>query len=387
MICTLDNQRFKDLKLRFRQLGAGQKEELEETWHNSAWPIDSWNQIVANKYLFNDPKDSAQESMIKVFSALEGWTSGTGDSSFCTSLVVQYLLCHPIIKEFFPDYQIKDEEVVCFALTELAGGSSPFDMSVTMDTESNTVSGIKWHITNAPVCDHLLVFGKDSKTNQLAMAMVKRRQPGVKVEQLACEGMKNSPVGKIYLKGAQAGEIIVSTSKVKKAVKHAFQAERLGIGFVTSGVVEYHLEKLLHYLRSRKVGGNKIIRHQYLQKRLTDIKIQAETLKALIHCTIKSLVQGNDVSALASKIKILGIKQVVDFAEQGMKCFGSYGVQRSTGLMRLMSDSICASIAGGTEEIHRNVIFSKMLRENVNHKQHKELDKKIVVRKPAYVTR
>ena len=272
---------------------------------------------------------------------------------------------------------MKEDDVVCFALTELSGGSSPFDMSVQIDRSSNTVSGVKWHITNAPVCDHILLFGKDTDTNQLAIAMVRPDQPGVEVEQLDCEGMHNSPVGKIYFEGAHAEEVIISSSKVKRAVKQAFQAERLGIGFVSTGIVEYHLDKLIHYLRNRKVGGAKIIKHQYLQKRLTDIKIQSETLKALISCTMQSLMRGEDISALASKIKVLAIRQVIEFAEHGMKCYGSYGVQKEIGLMRLMSDSLCASIAGGTEEVHRNVIFAKMLRGNVNHKQSKHLDKKI----------
>ena len=210
--------------------------------------------------------------------------------------------------------------------------------------------------------------------------MVRQDQPGVSVEQLDCEGMHNSPVGKIYFDDAKAEEIVVSSSQVKKAVKQAFQAERLGIGFVSTGIVEYHLEKLIHYLRNRKVGGAKIIKHQYLQKRLTDIKIQSETLKALINCTMQALTRKEDISALASKIKVLAIRQVIEFAEQAIKCYGSYGVQQEVGLMRLMSDSLCASIAGGTEEIHRNVIFSKMVRANVNYQQSKQLDKKIIER-------
>lgn len=48
-----------------------------------------------------------------------------------------------------------------------------------------------------------------------------------------------------------------------------------------------------------------------------------------------------------------------------MKCYGNFGVQKETGLMQVLNDSICGSIAGGTEEIHRNVIFANMLREQI----------------------
>lgn len=296
---------------------------------------------------------------------MEGWCKGNGDSSFCTSLIVHYLLCNPIIEEFFPDYEKDPNDVTCFALTESSSGSTPFDMSVEINSSNNLVSGSKWHITNAPVCDHFLVFGKDSTSGQLAMAMVPRNQEGITVNALPCQGMRNSPVGEIFFDNAKATKIVVSTSKVKKAIKFAFQSERLAIGFVASGIIEHHLESLISYMRERKVGGVRIIKHQYLQKRLTDIQIELECLKSLVNCTIRSFSQGNEISAQASKIKIVAIRQVIEFANQAMKCYGSYGVQKETGLMQVLNDSMCASIAGGTEEVHRHVIFSSMLRNNV----------------------
>ena len=365
MINTLDDFHQIEIRNKFEAIGFQQRDEVHESWHQGTWPKESWNQFVSQLPSFQDKDDDKRQTIVKVFSALEGWSRGNGDSSFCTSLIVHYLLCNPIIQEFFPDYEKDPNDVTCFALTESTGGSTPFDMSVKIDSSTNLVSGTKWHITNAPVCDHFLVFGKDSNSNQLAMAMVPRNQDGIIVNALPCQGMKNSPVGEISFDNAKAAKVVVSTSEVKKAIKYAFQAERLAIGFVATGIIEHHLEKLISYMRERKVGGVRIIKHQYLQKRLTDTQIELECLKSLVNCTIRSFLEGNEISAQASKIKIVAIRQVIEFANQAMKCYGSYGVQKETGLMQVLNDSMCASIAGGTEELHRNVIFSHMLRNNV----------------------
>ena len=66
---------------------------------------------------------------------------------------------------------------------------------------------------------------------------------------------------------------------------------------------------------------------------------------------------------LTTKIQLLGIGLVGKFCEQAMKCYGNFGVQKETGLMQVLNDSICGSIAGGTEEIHCNVIFANMLKD------------------------
>ena len=368
MIRTLDDKKHIEIKEKINLIAEGQKQELHDTWHNRSWPEQSWNKFVQNQFIFED-NSSVIQNLTNTFSALEGWARGTGDSSFCTSLIVHYLLCRPIIDKHFPDYHMEHGSITCFALTERSGGSTPLHMSVSMDSHLNLVNGEKWHITNAPVCDHFLVFGKDKNSDQLAMAIVPADQEGIEIETLYPEGLKNSPVGRIVFKNAYASHIIVSTSKVQNAIKDAFQAERLAIGFVSTGIIEHHLHKLVSYLRKRTVGGTRIIKHQYLQKRLTDIKISLETLKSLINCTIRSIQRGDDISAQASKIKILGIDLVKNFAEQAMKCYGSYGVQKELGLMQILNDSMCASIAGGTEEIHRNVIFSYLLRESIQEKK------------------
>jgi len=366
MFHTLDEDNLIQLKKSVQTFASTEKSALIEAWHNNEWPQSTWEQLVKMTTFLNDIDINDKRSFLKAFSFIEGFTRGSGDSSFCVSLIVQYLLCYPIKNKYFKHYPISPTDVLCFGLTELKGGSSPFDMDTTLKPQKNIVNGIKWHITNSPPCDHMLLFGREHKTNQLFLGMLDRNQSGIRIKQLEAEAMKNSPVGTIHLLNAkiETNNFLVSSKDVKIAMGNAFILERLGVGFAAIGTVEHHLEELLNYVKKRKVANSRIIKYQYIQKRLTDIKINLDALKSLVRITIDKFLEGQDISSLASQVKLKAIQNVKEFCLNAISCYGSYGVQKEAGLIRVLNDSMGGSIAGGTEEIHRNMIFAKMLREH-----------------------
>lgn len=366
MFHTLDENKLIELKQSVQAFASSEKSALVKAWHHNQWPKETWEKLVGMTSFLNDIDIDDKKSFLKAFSFIEGFTRGSGDSSFCVSLIVQYLLCYPIKNKYFKDFTINPTDVLCFGLTELKGGSSPFDMDTTLKPEKNVVNGIKWHITNSPPCDHMLLFGKEHKTNHLFLGILNRNQSGIRIKQLEAEAMKNSPVGIIHLLNAKIenDNFFVSNKDVKVAMGNAFILERLGVGFAAIGTVEHHLEHLLNYVKQRKVANSRIIKYQYIQKRLTDIKINLDALKSLLRITIDKFLHDEDISSLASQVKLKAIQNVKEFCLNAISCYGSYGVQKEAGLIRVLNDSMGGSIAGGTEEIHRNMIFAKMLREH-----------------------
>lgn len=363
MFHTLENEELISLKNTFAQFGSEHKHDLARAWHESVWPEETWLHFCELRTLIEDIDIENKYSILKVFSAIEGFCKGSGDSSFCTSLIVQFLLCTPILRKYFPNYAISKSDVMCFALTEPHGGSAPFDFKTQLIEKKQTINSIKWHITNAPCSDHILIFGKTKKSKKLFMGITSSSHKDVRIRKLNAEAMKNSPVGTIKLWNAKIENCVVSTKETKEAISNAFLLERLGVGFAAIGTVEHHLEHLVKYVRNRQVSNKRIIKYQYIQKRLTDIKINLDALKSLVKVSLEYYKQGKDISSLASQVKLKAIDNVRSFCLNAISCYGSYGIQRNVGLMRVLNDSMGGSIAGGTEEIHRNMIFGKMIRD------------------------
>jgi len=363
MFHTLENEELIGLKNTFTEFGKKYKNDLAKAWHENQWPAETWNNFCDLKPLISNIDIENKYSILKVFSAIEGLCRGSGDSSFCTSLIVQFLLCNPIKNKYFPEYHMENSDVMCFALTEMHGGSAPFNFETLLTARKNKVNGVKWHITNAPPSNHILVFGKEKKSKKLFMGFLPSGQKDIRIKQLQAEAMKNSPVGIIKMWNASIEDYIISTKDTKEAISNAFILERLGVGFAAIGTVEHHLEILVNYIRGRQVNKQRIIKFQYIQKRLTDIKMNLDGLKALLKVCLEYYKQGRDISSLASQVKLKAIDNVRSFCQNAISCYGSYGIQKNVGLMRVLSDSMGGSIAGGTEEIHRNMIFGKMIRE------------------------
>ena len=362
MFNTLEDDELIEVKNTLIKFANGEKSALQNAWHNSEWPSETWNRF-AKKDIIGFTETSNRKGILRIFSLIEGFCRGSGDSSFCTSLIVQFLLCNPIKNKYFPNYKSNFNDITCFALTEKQGGSSPFDMTTTLRAKKNQINGVKWHITNAPACDNILTFGKDKKTNKFFLGILPSDQKGIRITQLEAEGMKNSPVGTIHMLNAQCEDFVVSSKAVKLAIGNAFILERLGVGFAAVGTIEHHLEDLIAYIKNRKVSDQRIYKHQYIQKRITDIKINLDTLKALLRLTVQFYIERRDITSLASQVKLKAVENVREFCKNAIFCYGSYGIQKEVGLMRVLNDSMGGSIAGGTEEIHRNMIFAKMIRQ------------------------
>ena len=162
MFHTLDDIELRNVRSTLLDFAKTEKQSLADAWHNRQWPEGTWKRMKKHKKHLKKITIDDKESILKTFSAIEGFCRGSGDSSFCTSLIVQFLLCAPIKNKYFPDYKVKFSEVACFGLTEKQGGSTPFNMRTQLNVNKQKINGIKWHITNSPPADHILTFGKVS---------------------------------------------------------------------------------------------------------------------------------------------------------------------------------------------------------------------------------
>lgn len=254
------------------------------------------------------------------------------------------------------------------ALTEPHGGS---DVSRTRTTAERTadgwtLSGLKDHITNAPVADRALILGRVPALGRrdITLFVVNLHARGVRrgpAEELF--GLRTSPTGSIALDGVELPEYCVlgEPGEGLRTLYDVISFDRALYGLVIAAFLEPQLERVITFARSREAFGTPIIEHQYVQGRITDIRITIELAKATALSGIDALVAGDDQASLRCSVaKLVGSEGLVDAAQNLMRLQGHAGYMRGP-LTRVVQDALGTLIAGGTSEMQRKNILNQML--------------------------
>ncbi|MGW7313839.1 acyl-CoA dehydrogenase family protein [Streptomyces sp. NPDC054865] len=254
------------------------------------------------------------------------------------------------------------------ALTEPHGGS---DVSRTRTTAEHTaggwtLSGLKDHITNAPVADRALILGRVPAlgSRDITLFVVNLHAPGVSrgpAEELF--GLRTSPTGSIGLDGVELPEdcVLGKPGEGLRTLYDVISFDRALYGLVIAAFLEPQLQRIITFTRGREAFGTPIIEHQYVQGRITDIRITIELAHATAMAGIDALVAGDAQASLRCSVaKLVGSEGLVDAAQNLMRLQGHAGYMRGP-LTRVVQDALGTLIAGGTSEMQRKNIMNQML--------------------------
>ncbi len=364
---------------RFRIIGSEYRQDAIDAWQIRSLPQDLWKKL-AEEGLFSIATNQGfgyPQGIALLSTALESLSYGMLDGGIAISLISHIGLCISSIDRYASDY-IKNkylnvltngQEIAAFAITEPHGGSDALQTRTELtpkDDETYILSGEKWHITNAPVASVIITFARETSTNQFVAVLVDANWTGVEVSKpLKPAGLRGSPVASITFRQVSVPKIhlLGKDTEGSNILRNAFILERILSPFPMIGIVHNLIDKVFSYSRSRKVFGHPIGNNQHIQRRITDMKIGLDTLVALANSTLQKFSDKQDVSLEASLVKMYAAHILTETATNAVQIYGSYGLQEGIGFTEALLDGIAATIAGGTEEIHRSVIYEQMLRQ------------------------
>ncbi|MER5980639.1 acyl-CoA dehydrogenase [Streptomyces sp. NPDC001857] len=254
------------------------------------------------------------------------------------------------------------------ALTEPQGGSD-VARTRTMARRSETgwtLNGFKDHITNAPVADRALILGRvpDLGRRDITLFVVNLHSKGVTrgtAEELL--GLRTSPTGSLTLDDVELHEAapLGEPGNGLNVLYDIISYDRALYGLVAAAFLEPQLQQAIEFTREREAFGAPILQHQYVQQRLTNIRITIEVARATALAGIDSLVAREPEASLRCSVaKFTGSEGLVEAATDLMRLHGHYGYMRGR-YTRLVQDALGTLIAGGTTEMQRKNILNQML--------------------------
>lgn len=272
-----------------------------------------------------------------------------------------------------------DKPAIC--ITEPNAGSAATEMTTRADKKGDSyiVNGVKHWITGGGVSRlHLIfarVFDEDGTEqgiggfiavrDQTAGLVIGRREPAM--------GLRGIPECEILFQDMEvpATMMVVPPEGMRRGfagLMNAYNTQRVGAATVALGIAAGAYDEAMEYARTRHQFGRPIAEFQGLQWMLADMSIQIEAARNMVHkaaASAETSDSGFPDMLLAAQAKVFTADMAIKATSDALQVFGAAGYSRNLPLERMYRDARMFTIGGGTAQVLRNLVASKILNMKV----------------------
>lgn len=265
-----------------------------------------------------------------------------------------------------------DKPAIC--ISEPNAGSAASEMTTRADRKGDhyILNGEKYWITGGGVSKLHLIFarifedGVDQGIGGFICVRDGQAPDGLVIgRRLYAMGVRGIPETHIEFRDLKVHKsmLLVPPGGAKRgfaSLMTAYNAQRVGAGTVALGIAQGAFEEGLQYLKTRKQFGRPIAEFQGLQWMLADMSTQLEAARLLLRHAAAS---GNDFPDIekAARAKIFTAETANKVTNDALQFYGSSGYGRHNPMERHVRDARMFTIAGGTAQILRTQVASKLL--------------------------
>ncbi len=255
------------------------------------------------------------------------------------------------------------------ALTEPGSGSDAMSIRTRAERKGRSfvLSGSKQFITNGPIADLLIVYGRTDPArgaHGLSAFLVEKGTPGLATNRkLDKMGMRGSPTGELSFVNVEVPEenLLGKENEGVSVMMSGLNVERAVLAAIPVGIMESCLEQSLAYARQREQFGQKIGSFQLIQEKLANLYMDLAASRLLLYEALDSVSRDKRLGRPSSAALTFASEASTRAALQAIQIHGGYGYMRDLPLERLARDAKLLEIGAGTSEIRRLIIARELL--------------------------
>ena len=268
-----------------------------------------------------------------------------------------------------------DKPAIC--ITEPGAGSAASEMTTRADRRGDAyvLNGTKHWITGGGVSTtHLVfarVFDEDGNEDGIGAFLAFRGEtPGLEIgPREPTMGLRGIPETVVNFNDMAVGADMAlrPPSGLRRGfadLMNAYNTQRVGAGTVALGLASGAYELAVEFVKKREQFGRPIAEFQGLQWMLADMSVKLEAARSLTYRAAASKGPGGSPfpdPALAAQAKIFTSEAAIAVVSDALQAHGAAGYSRNNPLERMYRDVRMFTIGGGTAQILRTVLASRVL--------------------------
>ncbi len=285
---------------------------------------------------------------------------------------VQTDMCTPALARFGEDRLCREflapaiagEAIGCIGVSEPGGGSdvAAIRTNARADGDDYVIDGHKIWITNGAHADWTCLLantGDGPAHHNKSLIIVPMKTPGVTVaRRIRTLGMWSSDTTEILFDSVRVPKRNRIGDENKGFIYQMlqFQEERLWAGANMVAMLDDAIVDVAAYTRDRHVFGRPVLNNQVVHFRLSELATEVESLRALVYRATEDYIAGQDVTRLASMVKLKAGRLGREVADACLQYYGAQGYVWDSRIARLYRDVRLASIGAGADEVMLSII-------------------------------
>ena len=265
-----------------------------------------------------------------------------------------------------------DKPAIC--ITEPEAGSAATEMTTRADKKGGKyiLNGKKHWITGAGASRLHLVFARvfDEAGEEQGIGGflgIREETPGLSIgNREPTMGLRGIPEAEVIMQDMEVNEdaLVMPPRGLRKGfadLMDAYNSQRVGAGSMALGIAQGAYEHALAYVKEREQFGRPIYEFQGLQWMLADMAIQIDCAQLMLYRAAANAGSGFPDATEAAKAKVVAADMALKVTNDALQLFGAAGYSRRRPMERFCRDGRMFSIGGGTAQILRTVVASRIL--------------------------
>ena len=273
-------------------------------------------------------------------------------------------------KKWLPIVSSGKNKLGALALTE-PGAGSDIQGGVTTKAEKQgdewVINGAKMWCTNAGIAEYIITLVRTDPrggSKSLSMILVPTDSKGLTIGPAEKKmGLRGSPAHGITYDNVRVplGNLVGAEGRGLQQTLSTLDAGRISIGAISVGLAQAAMEAAVNYARERKAFGQAIAEFQAIQFKLSNMAMEIELARTMIHKTAWLKDQGRPYNKEAAIAKLYATEMAERVCYDSIQIHGGYGYSREYNVERMYRDARLMTIGEGTSEIQRLVIARHVL--------------------------
>ncbi len=308
--------------------------------------------------------------------ALEALGEHCEDSGLVFALAAHLCACmHPLTWHASPDQQqhwlpriAQGAQLGAHAITEEQAGSDVAAMRTTAvrEGEGYRIDGVKRYITNAPVCDFIVLHARTANTGSFldySTFVLDRHTPGVRVSEQPHEktGLRTTAMGDIHFEGVwlPASQRLGAEGSGGPIFQASMEWERTCLFAMYLGVMRRQLRQTCERAETRQQFGQPLIEHQAVGHRLVGMRLRWEAARLCAYRAAWSLDQGRGDASASAIAKLLVSEAAVHNGLDALHVHGAAGVLCGD-IERQLRNALPSTLFSGTTDVLKNHLLRQL---------------------------
>jgi acyl-CoA dehydrogenase len=262
------------------------------------------------------------------------------------------------------------EEVWCQLFSEPAAGSDVAGIRTKAERDGDDwiINGQKVWTSGAHYSDWGIIITRTDpnvpKHQGLTMFFLNMKSPGVEARPIKqISGAAN--FNEVFFTNVRVPDAqrLGKVGDGWKAALTTLMNERLAVGMPSGGL---DVDELLELARNTELEDGAAIRNGHVRSKIADWYVQAQGLKYTRYRTLTAMSRGQTPGPESSIIKVVAAPKMQDLGALAMELMGPAGIMTSDvpgagGFQAQWIGGAGFRIAGGTDEILRNIVAERVL--------------------------